>query len=286
MTATTEIDVLVVGHMTADLVPDGKMLGGTVAYAAPTYAAFGHRVGVLTSAAYDESLLSHLLPFGKVVSLPASSSLTYENVYSDRGRQQFVRSTACDIGFGDVPNAWVNAPYVHLGPLAAELDPLEMARNFPNATVMLTLQGLMRQWGADGLVRFRPWFDAEALRLIDIVVYSQEDVQQYPQLTEKMRDASEHLIVTNGRNGGTYYNSGQAIRYASSDVIPLDLTGAGDVFAASLLGVLPFVDNNLRKAVGIAGRLAAYSVTRSGVDSAPTSDEIAREVKRFQGDEL
>ncbi|MCY4070909.1 MAG: PfkB family carbohydrate kinase [Chloroflexi bacterium] len=287
MTATADIDVLVVGHMTVDIVPCGKMLGGTVSYAAPTYAAFGHRVGVLTSAAYDESLLGHLLHFGKVVSLPARSSLTYENVYSDRGRQQFVRATACDIRFGDLPNAWLNAPYVHLGPLAAELDPLEMARNFPNATVMLTLQGLMRQWGEDGLVRFRPWFDAEALRLIDIVVYSQEDIQQYPQLTEKMRAVCKHLIVTNGRNGGTYYNSGGQMAYASSDVIPQDLTGAGDVFAASLLGLLPFVENDVRKAISIAGRLAAYSVTRSGLDSAPTAeeiaDEIAGEVKRVQG---
>lgn len=269
--------------MTADLVPGGKMLGGTVSYATPTYAAFGHRVGVLTSAAYDESLLGNLLRFGKVVSLPASSSLTYENVYSDHGRQQYVRATARSIRFGDIPNAWLNVPYVHLGPLAAELDPLEMARNFPGATVMLTLQGLLRQWGEDGLVRFRPWFDAEALSLVDIVVYSQEDIQQYPQLTEKMRAQCQHLIVTNGRNGGTYYNPGRAIRYASSEVIPQDLTGAGDVFAASLLGVLPFVDNDVRKAAVVAGRLAAYSVTRSGLDSAPSPEEIAGEVRRVQG---
>ncbi len=283
MSATSEIDVLLVGHMTADLTPGGKTLGGTVAYAAPTYAAFGHRVGVLTSAAYDESLLGQLLRFGKVLSLPAASSLTYENVYSDHGRQQYVRARACDLRFGDLPNAWLNAPYAHLGPLAAELDPLEMARNFPNATVMLTLQGLMRQWGEDGLVRFRPWFDAEALKLIDIIVYSQEDIQQYPQLTAKMRDLCKHLIVTNGRNGGTYYSGDQEMRYASLDVSPLDLTGAGDVFAAALLGVLPLVANDMRKAVRIAGRLAAYSVTRSGLDSAPTADEIAREIKRFQG---
>ncbi|MCY4021631.1 MAG: PfkB family carbohydrate kinase [Chloroflexi bacterium] len=283
MNANSEIDVLLVGHMTADLVPGGKMLGGTVAYAAPTYAAFGHRVGILTSAAFDETLLGQLLRFGKVVSLPSASSLTYENVYSDHGRQQFVRATACDLRFGDLPNAWLNAPFVHLGPLAAELDPLDMARNFPHATVMLTLQGLMRQWGADGLVRFRPWFDADALRLIDIVVFSQEDVQQYPQLTEKVRGLSKHLIVTNGRHGGTYYNSGEEMRYASLEVVPLDLTGAGDVFAASLLGVLPLVGNDVRKAVSLAGRLAAYSVTRSGVDSAPTPDEIAAAIKRFQG---
>ena len=284
MSETSEIDVLLVGHMSADIVPGGKMLGGTVSYAAPTYAAFGRRVGVLTSAAYDESLLSHLLPFGKVVSLPASSSLTYENVYSGARRQQFVRATACNIGFGDVPNGWIKAPYVHLGPLAAELDPLEMARNFPDATVMLTLQGLIRQWGENGLVRYRPWFNAEALRLIDIVVYSQEDIQQYAQLTEKVRKVCKHLVVTNGRNGGTYFSSGQESRFASLDVEPFDLTGAGDIFAASLLSVLPLVGNDVCKAVDIAGRLAAYSVTRSGLDSAPTLEEIDRELERLQGE--
>lgn len=284
MRATSEIDVLLIGHMTADLAPGGKMLGGTVAYAAPTYAAFGHRVGILTSAAYDETLLGELLPFGKVLSLPAPRSLSYENVYSEQGRRQFVRATAKALRAGDVPRAWAQAPYVHLGPLAAELDPLEMARSFPNATVMLTLQGLMRQWGDDGLVRFRPWFDAEALRLIDIVVYSQEDIHQAPHLTDEMREVCQRLVVTNGRHGGLYYEGGRTLRYNSLAVEPLDLTGAGDVFAAALLGLLPLLDGDVAKAVRIAGRLAAYSVTRSGLDSAPTAHEIAAELKRVQAE--
>ena len=61
-------------------------------------------------------------------------------------------------------------------PWPAEIDPLEMARIFPNATVMLTMQGMMRAWNEDGLVRFRPWFDADALGLIDIAVFSEEDI--------------------------------------------------------------------------------------------------------------
>ncbi len=278
------IDVLLVGHMTVDLVPGGRMLGGTVAYAAPTYAAFGQRVGILTSAAYNETLLEHLLPFGKLVSLPAQNSLTYENVYSAKGRQQFVRATAQKLSAGDVPSGWKDAPYVHLGPLAVEIDPLDFACAFPAATKMLTLQGLLRRWEADGLVRFRPWFDEEALRLIDIVVYSEEDVQQYPQLTEKARRVCKHLIVTNGRAGGTYYHAGGAMRYESIAVPPRDLTGAGDVFAASLLALLPRLQGDVAKAARLAGRLAAYSVTRSGVDSAPTCAEIDRELNDYASD--
>ena len=67
---TSEIDVLLIGHMTADVVPGGRMLGGTVSYAAPTYASFGHHVGILTSAAYNEPLLRYLLPHGKLMVIP------------------------------------------------------------------------------------------------------------------------------------------------------------------------------------------------------------------------
>ena len=279
MPVNSEIDVLVMGHLTADLVPGGRILGGTVSYAAPTYAAFGHRVGILTSAAYNETLLKHLLSFGKLVVLPAAASLTYENIYRDGGRQQYVRATATAIDYGDVPNGWTDAPYVHLGPLAAEVAPLQMARQFPDAVVMLTLQGLMRRWDKDGKVQFKRWFDREAFKLIDIIVYSEEDIHQYPRLTDEIRPVCNHLVVTNGRHGGTYYHNGDSQRYQSIEVQAHDLTGAGDVFAASLLGLLPLVNNEVFRAVQIAGRLAAHSVTRIGIDSAPTKDEIARELE-------
>ncbi len=279
---TSEIDVLLIGHMTADLVPGGRMLGGTVSYAAPTYAAFGHRVGILTSAAYNEPLLRHLLPHGKLISIPAENTLTYENIYDEDIRKQYVRATAEPIVYGDVPNGWVNVPYVHLGPLADEVKPLEMAKKFPDAMVMLTLQGLMRRWDVDGRVHFKRWFDEEAFRLIDIIVYSEEDIYQYPQLTEELRPIVNHLVVTNGREGGAYYHNGDSFHYDSIEVQPRDLTGAGDVFASSMLSALPIVGNDVYKAVKIAGRLAAYSVTRTGVDSAPTKSEIEREIDELK----
>lgn len=281
---TTEIDLLLIGHMTVDLVPGGRMLGGTVSYAAPTYTAFGHRVGIVTSAAADEPLLDQLRLLGELIVLPSEQSLTYENVYSKRGRQQFVRATAKPISVDDVPRGWQTTPFVHLGPLAAELNPLEMAREFPDATIMLTLQGLMRRWDESGLVRFRPWFDEHALRKIDIVVYSEEDVHQFPQLTSEIRQVCMHVVVTNGRHGGTYYHQGEAMRYNSLKVEPRDLTGAGDVFAASLLGSLRATGGDVARAVRMAGKLAAYSVTRAGTNSAPTAAEIAKELKRSNED--
>ena len=274
------IDVLLIGHITVDLLPRGRMLGGTVAYAAPVYAAFGHRVGVLTSAAYNEDLLGQLLPYGEVVSLPAENSLTYENVYSESGRQQFVRATAAPLSYAHIPVGWTDAPYLHMGPLAAEIDPRELARSFPQATKMLTLQGMLRRWDVDGMVKFQPWFDEAALRSIDIIVYSEEDIRLYPQLTDDLRRICKHVVVTNGRDGGSHYHDGGVMRYDSIAVEPRDLTGAGDVFAAALLGALPRLDGDVAAAARLAGRLAAYSVTRAGLDSAPTQDEIKDELAR------
>ena len=270
--------------MTADLVPGGRMLGGTVAYAAPTFAAFGHRVGIVTSAAANEPLLDQLRLYSELIVRPSEQSLTYENVYSEGGRQQYVRATASPIALSDVPDEWMSAPYVHLGPLAGEIDPLEMALGFPAATIMLTMQGLMRRWEAGGLVKFRSWLDEDALKQIDIVIYSEEDVHQFPQLTNEMRGVCQHLVVTNGRNGGTYYHCGESMRYDSLAVEPHDLTGAGDVFAAALLGSLPAVGGDVANAVRLAGKLAAYSVTRAGLNSAPTAEEIALELRNLNED--
>ena len=270
--------------MTVDLAPDGRLLGGTVSYAAPTYAAFGHRVGIVTSAAADEQLVDQLRSHAHVIVVPSERSLIYENVYSASGRQQFVRATASPLAYIDVPVAWRSAPFVHLGPLAAEINPQELARAFPDATVMLTAQGLMRRWDGGGKVQFKPWFDEAALKQIDIVVYSEEDVYQFPQLTAQMRQVCKHLIVTNGRSGGTYYFAGEAMRYKSIAVEPCDLTGAGDVFAASLLGSLSAVGGDVASAVRLAGKLAAYSVTRAGLNSAPNAAEIALEMKKLNED--
>ncbi len=281
---SAEIDVLVIGHITVDIVPGGRELGGTVSYAAATYAAFGHRVAILTSAARNEPLLQELAPFAELRVLPAEASLTYENVYDERGRRQYVRATARPLPASAVPKAWLDAPYLHLGPLAGEIEPREMARLFPTATRMLTMQGMMRRWDADGLVRLRHWRDEEALERFDIVVYSEEDVQQFPQLTERVRRLCPHLIVTNGRKGGTHYHDGGARHYESIEVEPLDLTGAGDVFAASLLASLPRLGGDVHKAAQAAGRLAAYSVTRRGLDSAPKPQEIEREITRVLED--
>jgi 1D-myo-inositol 3-kinase len=266
-------EYLLIGHATADLTPNGRMLGGTVSYAARVVKAFGMRVGILTSAAPDEALLSELRPYADELRvLPTDSISTFENIYTPSGRIQYLRAVAAPITATDIPAEWLTASLVHLAPLTDEVDP-QIAHRFADSTVLLTLQGWLRRWDADGRVHFKRWFDPAVLKDIDIVVFSEEDIVEAPELEQEFAGAVEHLFVTRAEKGGTYYHWGKPITYTTPQVELVHPTGAGDVFAAGLLCAL-YRLGSMEAAIPVAAHVAALSVTRVGLDSAPGADEV------------
>lgn len=275
-------DYLLIGHITADLTPAGRQVGGTVSYAARAVRAFGLRVGVLTSAAPDEPLLREVEPWiDELKVLAADSTSTFENIYEPGGRIQYIRGVAAPLRAEDLPREWLAAPLVHLAPLTGEVDS-RIARHFPQATVMLTLQGWLRQWDASGRVVFKRWFDPDILRDIDIVVFSEEDIREAPELEREFAGAVEHLFVTRAERGGTYYHRGQPIPFSAPAVEQLHPTGAGDIFASTLLAGFSRLNGDMLAATRAAARLAAISVTRVGLDSAPTAAEVERALAEAQ----
>ena len=268
-----EIDYLLIGVITADIVPGGRLLGGTVSFAAATAAAFGLRTGVLTSARANEPLLADLPAGAQVISLPSEHTTTFENVYSDEGRTQYVRNVAAPIRVEDVPEVWKSTPLVHIAPLVDEVTP-DIFDVFPNAMTLLTPQGWLRKWGEDGQVRFKRWFDADVLRRVDIIVMSEEDIAEAPDLEPQIAEAAPCLILTRGDKGGTCYYKGTPVPYDAVQVDDKYLTGAGDVFAASLIATLYRIGGDMQAAIRVAARLAAYSTLREGLQSAPTTDEV------------
>ena len=269
---TTAPDYLVIGHLTADLTPEGRFLGGTVSYAARTAHAFGLRVGVLTSAAADEPLLAELAPYAEIRTIPASATSTFENIYHAAGRTQYVRGVAEKLAAAHVPADWRSAPLVHLAPLTDEVDP-QIAHLFPDATVLLTLQGWLRRWDTDGRVRFKRWFDRDVLRSINIVVYSEDDILEAPDMEADFIAATEHLVVTRAERGGSYYNDGDTHPYDTLQVEVVNPTGAGDIFAGALLSSLHLLGGDMHAAIKVAARLGAISVTRWALEGTPTPDE-------------
>lgn len=278
-----KIDYLLIGHVTADIQTDGsRALGGTVSYAAPIARLFGHQVGLLTSAAACEPLIAPLTEHTQLSVRVADETTTFENIYAPDGiRTQYVHETAAPLTYDDIPIGWTGASMVHLAPLVDEVDP-QIVHKFPEATVMMTPQGWMRQWDKDGLVKFKRWFDPDVLSAVDIVVFSRHDVAPAPELIDEFAGVVKCLVVTEGDQGGYYYINGTRYEYKATRVQEVDPTGAGDVFAVSLLASLARVDGHMNAAVEVAARLAALSVTRQNSQQALYPREIDQAINDFR----
>lgn len=275
---------LLIGHLTADLTPEGsRRLGGTVSYGARTAHAFGLQVRLLSSAARHEPLLAELGPFvDEQKIIPAEATSTFENIYDDRGhRTQYIRGVAAPIGPDDVPSGWLSTPLVHLAPLTGEVDP-DLAHTFKDSTVLLTLQGWLRRWGDDGRVEFKRWFDPDVLRDIDIVVFSEEDIVQAPELEQALAGAVEHVFVTRAEKGGTYYHRGEPYTYSTPHPEEVNSTGAGDVFAAAVLSSISKLNYDMRAVSQVAATLGATAITRPWLEGAPTADEVRQALERVR----
>jgi len=266
-----ELDYLVIGHVTRDQTADGWRTGGTAAYAARTAWAMGLRVGVLTSAADD---VSKALAGIAVVCLPAAATTTFDNRYTDAGREQVVRALAAPLTAAAVPLPWRTARLVHLGPVANECDPA-LVDLFPGAFIGLTPQGWMRAWDEQGRVRRAPWEQAgRLLARADAVVLSEEDVAGDKALIARWAASTRVLAVTRAARGCSVYWQGTAQDVAAFAATEVDPTGAGDVFAAVFFARLAEGDEP-PAAARLANCVAAVSVGRVGLAAAPTPAEVA-----------
>jgi len=267
-----ELDYLVVGHVTRDLVNDAFAIGGTVSYAARTARALGCRVGVVTSASPDLDF-SQVLDDVLVTCFPARTTTTFENVYTSSGRRQVLHSVAETLVPGMAPPDW-RATVVHLGPVARECDPT-LVNAFGDSFVGVTPQGWMRRWDQDGHVGGCRWEGAEPLLArADAVVLSEEDVAGNKSLVAQYAAQTRMLVVTQGAAGCTIYADGQSRRFPAPTVYEVDPTGAGDVFAAAFFVWLQRSDDPWM-AARFANCVAARSVARVGLASTPSPDEAA-----------
>jgi hypothetical protein len=271
LTPLEPIDYLIIGHLTRDLTPQGPRLGGTAAFAGLTAHALGLRVGIVTSWG-AELPLGPLRPI-PIISYPADQSTTFENIYTDKGRIQIIHSVAPRLDYHLIPEPWRQAAIVHLGPVAQEVEP-GLVRHFPDALVGITPQGWLRAWDEQGHVHPSEWPEASfTLQNAGAAVLSIEDVVCNESRIEEMASASRILVVTEGASGARVYWNGDVRRFRPPIVEEIDSTGAGDIFAASFFTRL-YMTRDPWESARFANQIAATSVTRTGLDSIPTPEEI------------
>ena len=266
------VDYLVIGHVAHDLTPDGWRLGGTAAYSALTAQALGLRVGIVTALGPETSLAQ--LGDIPVVALESPNSTIFENIYTKQGRVQYLRAQATRLDFSYVPEVWRQAPIIHLGPIANEMD-ASLPESFSPTLLGLTPQGWMRQWDSECRVSRGEWHDADiALPRAGAVVISREDVNGDDELIEHMAQHTKVLVVTESAAGAVLYWNGDRRRFRAPKVTEVDATGAGDVFAAAFFYRL-LNTHDPWEATRFATMLASCSVTRPGLEGIATDGEVA-----------
>lgn len=265
------VDYLVVGHITRDLTEAGERLGGTAAYAALTARALGLQAGIVTSWAAE-------LPLGPlegipIVNLPTGTSTTFENQPTPQGRVQTLHSVASSLDLFLIPETWRNPSIVHFGPVAQEVEPT-LLRHFSNSLIGITPQGWLRVWNEHGQVSPCEWPEASfVLRQAGAVVISTEDVGNDEDRIEEMAASCRILAVTEHVKGARLYWHGDVRRFRAPELEEVDSTGAGDIFATAFFSRL-FTTRDPWEAARYATQLASLSITRSGLEGIPSTEEI------------
>lgn len=271
LTPLEPVNYLLIGHLTHDLTPAGPSLGGTASYAGLTAQALGLRVGIVTSWATE-------LPLGRlknipIINFPADQSTTFENIYTENGRIQIVHAVAPRLDYHMIPEPWRQAPIVHLGPVAQEVEP-GLVRHFPTSLVGITPQGWMRTWDDSGHVKASEWPESSfILQSSGAAVLSIEDVLHDENRIEEMASAARILVVTEGAAGARVYWNGDVRRFRPPIETEIDATGAGDIFAAAFF-IRLYLTRDPWESARFANQIAAASVTKRGLDGIPSPEEI------------
>jgi len=271
-------DFLVIGHVTKDLLArGGHVIGGTASYASLTARNLGRKVGIVTSAGADLDLGGFFQGI-QVINRGSEITTTFQNIYLDGSRQQFVKGVARPLEINDVPTAWRDAAVVLLGPLVGELG-VDMVRLFPNSLLAVTAQGWMRQWDGDGRVNARLWREAEEiLPIVDALVFSYEDVKHDISLVQKYASLAKITAVTHGRCGAVVFCDAGSRWLPAYQAKEVDPTGAGDVFAAAYLVSLSETGDPF-EAARFANCTASFSIQGEATSAIPMRHQVEERLR-------
>jgi sugar/nucleoside kinase (ribokinase family) len=262
------MDLVAIGHVTFDETPSGVRPGGSAYYVALAAQRLGLEVGVLTSIAPD--FPSDVFPVGMTVA-PVSSPRTtrYRIGQSGGSRTLTLLSRAEDIEIQHLPEGWRGAPLAVLCPVVGEVDPA-LVGAFDDASLAVLPQGWMRTRGKGGVMGPQPWEDAdEVLPLAQLLVLSEEDVPGSEETAVKWFDQVPLGAITRARRGATLYVNGEPYHVEPDRARETDPTGAGDVFATTLLIEYQRVGDAWEAAAAAA---CAGAATVEGTGAAPLLD--------------
>ncbi len=267
-------EYLVIGHICADLMPDGSaVLGGTALYSALAAAALGQRVAVLTRgrfgtrvAGVDVPALDQYADQISIIVQDAEWPTCFVNEYVGGRRNQTLPRWAGPIDLRGLPAHWRNARTIHLGPIAQEIDPRQTGALTPTF-LGVTPQGWMRDWpratgGRVAMHHLR--LPAELMSRIDGIVVNDEEFADARDSIERV-GTNGFGIVTLGVGGAQmWYGDPRPVTVPAYDLPVVDPTGAGDVFAAAFFVEVTNPRSTPERALAFANAAAGLSLDNVG----------------------
>jgi sugar/nucleoside kinase (ribokinase family) len=275
---------LAIGHVARDeFVGEATWrLGGTVLYTAATAARLGARAAIVTRVGPNEraALEERCADLGiELHALGAEVTTTFGFRYEDGKRFMRLKARSRSLALGDVPPALRSAEAVILGSVAHEID-RSLLGAFGDAASVVTAQGYLREWSADGSIHPRRWEDvAEVTATASAIVLSEEDIAG--DLDEPRRWAGQTpVIVTFAERGSLVMVDGTETMVPAfhADRV-VDPTGAGDAFAAGLAVALaerrPLLDG-----VRFAHAVASFAVEAVGTEGLADRATVERRIAK------
>jgi sugar/nucleoside kinase (ribokinase family) len=274
-----EVDFVAIGHLTLDRTSGGVRPGGAAYYAAMTARRLGLQVALLTSSGPD--LPADALPSDiELVKVPSDRTTVFELDDSPRGRRLRVLSRAADIEEGHLPEEWRGTPLAMLCPVINEVDPA-LSASFAEASLGVLPQGWLRRRGAGGAITGASWEDADVvLPHAQLVVVSDEEIEP---ISKTALEWFQHVplgAVTCGAEGAVLFVNGERYHVEPDRASQVDATGAGDVFATTLL-IEYQREGNPWEAAAAAACAAAAAVEAPGIAGIPDRPTLAARLAAY-----
>jgi sugar/nucleoside kinase (ribokinase family) len=275
------VDLVAIGHLTLDQTSGRARPGGAVYYAAITAWRLGLQVAIVTS--YGPDFPADAIPPEiQIVNVPSDRTTIFELDQSPGGRRLRLLGRAADIEETHLPEEWREAPLALLCPVIGEVDPA-LSASFVEAALGVAPQGWMRQRARGGAITAAPWADARlVLPHTQLLVVSEEDVATVPKATldEWFQDVPMGA-VTHGAGGATLFVNGEPYHVEPDRAAEVDATGAGDVFATTLL-IEYDREGNPWEAAAAAACAAAASVETAGSSGIPDRPTLAARLAAYR----
>lgn len=263
-----------IGHVTYDIYPGERLIGGSAVYSSLTACKLGLSTGIITSRGLDFSC-DGLLKGINITGSVSPHTTTFCNSYYQGKRKQIITDVANGIKKEQIPKGWNKAKIVHICPVADEVDQ-EIFNIFKDSLVCLTPQGLMRRWDDKGQVYPKKWIPIfKVSSQVDVLIFSEEDIVNFPEVLQEYKSLINIVILTRGAEGSILYWRGKEFSFSAFKTEEKDPTGAGDVFAAAFLVKYYQTDDPIESS-RFANCVASFAVEEKGTAGISDFDRLIK----------